>query len=584
MRLGVVARICPLGASIAVNVRCLTESGRIRLLYQAYEYHPLHLLFREKSWLGKNCTGGIWGTQRTQEKRATMHTARTHGRLSFILSHSKSNICQRKNACTLKKPGGEKEESLVVEPRLRFAPSPTGFLHVGGCRTFIYNYILSKQMNGSVILRMEDTDIKRNTTESMNEIMKDLKWLNLDWDEGPDKGGAYGPYKQSEKGELYKKIADELVERGKAYLCFCTKEQLKEKKEKAKVSRKKYLYDRTCRYLNEEVIQRCLQEQKQYTIRFKSPIDRKIILKDILKNNIEDVVKEDFIILRSNHLPTYNFAASVDDHLMKISFVIRVLESLNADIPLYAHIPVITNVEKKKISKRNHEYLIRNLRYNFPSPIFSHPIHGRRDLNPVAWLIIWLLWDGEASQRIVFDIKKLKWMNKKYMLDQDMNTYITEAEEYLIDNDILTKGNRDFLELCIRVFKNDIHNYKELKECIINVISYDYMGNNLDINDTGLKDVSFLLCKWFNKNKNDDNFESLMETNFDLLIKYIKEKTNLLKREIFLKIRVLLTFHIKGIPFIPLIRIWALAKKSNIRNYVSLERRLQYLKEAFPPS
>ncbi|SBT77584.1 glutamate--tRNA ligase, putative [Plasmodium ovale] len=534
-----------------------------------------------------------------------MHTARTHGRLSFILSHSKSNICQRKNACTLKKPGGEKEESLVVEPRLRFAPSPTGFLHVGGCRTFIYNYILSKQMNGSVILRMEDTDIKRNTTESMNEIMKDLKWLNLDWDEGPDKGGAYGPYKQSEKGELYKKIADELVERGKAYLCFCTKEQLKEKKEKAKVSRKKYLYDRTCRYLNEEVIQRCLQEQKQYTIRFKSPIDRKIILKDILKNNIEDVVKEDFIILRSNHLPTYNFAASVDDHLMKISFVIRgvehisntfkqilVLESLNADIPLYAHIPVITNVEKKKISKRNHEYLIRNLREEGfkPSCVVNYLATmgwgsiSKKEFYTIDELIAHFNIRFLNKSSVVFDIKKLKWMNKKYMLDQDMNTYITEAEEYLIDNDILTKGNRDFLELCIRVFKNDIHNYKELKECIINVISYDYMGNNLDINDTGLKDVSFLLCKWFNKNKNDDNFESLMETNFDLLIKYIKEKTNLLKRKIFLKIRVLLTFHIKGIPFIPLIRIWALAKKSNIRNYVSLERRLQYLKEAFPPS
>uniref|UniRef100_A0A8C9LNY1 Nondiscriminating glutamyl-tRNA synthetase EARS2, mitochondrial n=1 Tax=Piliocolobus tephrosceles TaxID=591936 RepID=A0A8C9LNY1_9PRIM len=252
----------------------------------------------------------------------------------------------------------------VSEPRLRFAPSPTGYIHVGGCRTFLYNYILSKQMNGKLIFRLEDTDTKRNTEGSLHEMIKDLKWLNLDWDEGIDIGGEYGPYKQSEKIEVYKKIAHDLVDQKRAYLCFCTQDELKEKKERAKLMKKKYIYDRMCRYLNEEIVTTYLIQNKSYTIRFKSPENRKIVLKDILKKEIKEVVNEDFIILRSNNAPTYNFSAAVDDHLMKITHVIRgsehisntfkqilILESLNANIPMYAHVPVITDIEKKKLAK-----------------------------------------------------------------------------------------------------------------------------------------------------------------------------------------------------------------------------------------
>ncbi|SBT00857.1 glutamate--tRNA ligase, putative [Plasmodium malariae] len=231
-------------------------------------------------------------------------------------------------------------------------------------------------MNGILIFRLEDTDMRRNTKESLDEIIKDLKWLNLSWDEGIDKGGNHGPYIQSQKIELYKKIAHDFVKQEKAYFCFCTKDELRQKKEKAKMMRKKYTYDQKCRNLNEEIINKYLRENKLYTIRFKSPYNRKIVLKDFLKNNIVDVVNEDFIILKSSYLPTYNFAASVDDHLMKISHVIRgvehvsntfkqiiILEALNAKIPQYAHIPIITNIDKKKISKRKNECLIKNLRY-----------------------------------------------------------------------------------------------------------------------------------------------------------------------------------------------------------------------------
>ncbi|CRH00789.1 glutamate--tRNA ligase, putative [Plasmodium relictum] len=521
--------------------------------------------------------------------------------LCFILKNNKKSILKYNKKHNLKN-FDTKDEVPKIEPRLRFAPSPTGYLHIGGCRTFLYNYILSKQMKGVLILRFEDTDIKRNTRESLSEIINDLKWLRLNWDEGPDKGGLFGPYKQSEKVEVYRKIAHEFVKQGKAYFCFCSKNELNEKKEKAKMMKKKYTYDRKCRYLSDEIIKKYLEQNKLYTIRFKSPINRRIILKDILRNNITDVVNEDFIILRSNKLPTYNFSASVDDHLMKITHVIRgvehisntfkqilILESLNSNIPFYAHIPVITTPEKKKISKRNNECLIRSLRkggfkqecvINYMATLGWGSI-SKKEFYTMDELIenfnIHLL----NKSSVVFDIKKLKWMNKKYLLEQDIETYINEAEEYLINDKILKNGNKEFVELCINIFKNDVHTYAELQENILNVILYNYSENCIDKNDTILKNISVLLYYWFEKYENDDNLEYIFEKDFDLLIRDMIKNTKLKKKEILLKIRFLLTFQNRGIPFIFLTKIWISAKKNNIQNYFSLKRRILYIKEIY---
>ncbi|EUT80277.1 glutamate-tRNA ligase [Plasmodium falciparum Santa Lucia] len=482
---------------------------------------------------------------------------------SFILNNNKRNTYNSRIKCA-KKSSIIPNEIVEGKVRLRFAPSPTGFLHVGGCRTFLYNYILSKQMNGSLILRLEDTDIKRNTKDSLDEIIKDLK--------------------------IYEFILYIIL------LCVLSK-----------MMKKKYIYNRKCRDMNNEQIKMKLEQNIAYTIRFKSPLKRKIILKDILKGDIIDEVLEDFIILRSNELPTYNFSVSVDDYLMKITHVIRgvehisntfkqilILETLNADIPHYAHIPVITTEEKKKISKRNNEYLIRNLReegfkpecvVNYMTTLGWGSI-SKKEIYTMSELIDTFNIHKLNKSSVVFDIKKLKWMNKKYMLEQDNETYVREAEEYMINNNILSSNEyKEFVELCVDIFKYEVHNYSELKECILNALKYEHHVNDpLNTDDIYLKQVSFLLYDWFRKNDVKDNTEYLemkMIDDFDSLIDDIVKSTNLKKNQVLLKIRLLLTFQSKGIPFIYLIKLWASARKHNIPNYFSLKKRFLHLKNLF---
>ncbi|CAG9477695.1 glutamate--tRNA ligase, putative [Plasmodium vivax] len=498
---------------------------------------------------------------------------------------------------------GEEDNTSCVEPRLRFAPSPTGFLHVGGCRTFLYNYTLAKQLKGSLILRLEDTDVERNAQDSFREIVKDLRWLNLSWDEGPDVGGAYGPYKQSEKIELYKEIAHEFVKEGKAYFCFCTKDELSEKKEKAKLVRTKYTYDRACRDLSDEMVKQNLSKKKPYTIRFRSPTGRKITLNDILKKEITDSVDEDFIILRSDSSPTYNFSASVDDHLMRVSHVIRgvehisntfkqilVLEALRARIPLYAHVPVITTVQKKKISKRNNEYLVRNLREEGFKPECVINYMGTLGWGSVSKREFYTLdeligsFDLRALNKsaLVFDIKKLKWMNKKYLLAQEVETYVREAEQFLIEKKVLTKGCTEFVRLCVSVFKDDVHNYAELGRYIIEAISYDLLAHPFDKNNEKLKKLAIFLSLWWEQNRRSINcFEDFFSENFNALIGHLAKGTNMGRNEILLNIRFVLTFQNRGVPFVHLFRLWALAKKCKVPNYVPLEDRIRHLKEVF---
>ncbi|KJP87257.1 glutamate-tRNA ligase [Plasmodium fragile] len=523
----------------------------------------------------------------------------------FVITKEKSGFSKCENKWRERKNilKGEKGHPPCVEPRLRFAPSPTGFLHVGGCRTFLYNYILAKQLKGSLILRLEDTDVERNAQDSFHEIVKDLRWLNLNWDEGPDVGGPYGPYKQSEKIELYKAIAHEFVKEGKAYFCFCTKDELSAKKEKTMLARTKYTYDRTCRDLTDEIVKQHLSHKKPYTIRFRSPMGRNITLDDMLKNEIVDSVNEDFIILRSDSSPTYNFSVSVDDHLMRISHVIRgvehisntfkqilVLEALGARIPLYAHVPVITTVQKKKISKRNNEYLVRNLREEGFKPECVINYMGtlgwgsisKREFYTLDELISTFDLRALNKSALVFDIKKLKWMNKKYLLTQEAATYVREAEQFLIEKKVLTQACTEFLRLCISVFKDDVHNYEELGRYIMEAISYDHLAHPCDKNNEKLKKVSTYLCNWWEGNKSSVQcFEDFFSENFDSLIGLVAEGTNMRRNEILLKVRVLLTFQNKGVPFVHLLQLWALARKSKVPNYVPLEDRIRHLKEVF---
>lgn len=252
--------------------------------------------------------------------------------------------------------------------RVRFAPSPTGHVHLGSARTALYDYLIARKSGGQFILRIEDTDRKRLVPGAEEELVKGLKWLGIDWDEGPIKGGAYGPYRQSERKAIYQNYAKELINRGSAYYCFCSQERLKNVREKMQKQNKSLHYDGLCRNISINEAEKRIENGESFVIRFKTPKEGKTIVKDLLRGEIafDNMTLEDYIIVKSDGWALYHLAAIVDDHLMQISHVIRGSEWLSTSPlhhliwqafgwkePIWVHLSVFLKPSGKgKMSKR----------------------------------------------------------------------------------------------------------------------------------------------------------------------------------------------------------------------------------------
>ncbi len=223
--------------------------------------------------------------------------------------------------------------------RVRFAPSPTGHLHIGGARAALYNFLLARQSGGQFILRIEDTDRKRFVPGAEEEFMESLRWLGLEWDEGPDKGGPVGPYRQTERASLYRAYAEQLVEQGHAYYCFCSPERLRRLREEQRRKKLPPRYDGHCRHIPPEEAKRRVQAGEPHVIRFKTPTEGSITVHDLIRGDITVANKDidDYILLKSDGLPTYHLAVVVDDHLMRITHVLRGAEWLGT-FPLHGHL------------------------------------------------------------------------------------------------------------------------------------------------------------------------------------------------------------------------------------------------------
>lgn len=223
--------------------------------------------------------------------------------------------------------------------RVRFAPSPTGYLHLGGARTALYDFLLARQTGGQFILRIEDTDRRRYQPDAEQDIFDSLRWLGLEWDEGPDVGGPYGPYRQTERREIYQHYARQLVENGHAYYCFCSPERLQRMREEQRKRKELPHYDGTCRRLDPDEAARRVAKGEPHVVRFKTPKEGTITVYDRIRGEIivENRTIDDYILLKSDGLPTYHLAVVVDDHLMGITHVLRGEEWL-ATFPLHSHI------------------------------------------------------------------------------------------------------------------------------------------------------------------------------------------------------------------------------------------------------
>lgn len=354
-----------------------------------------------------------------------------------------------------------------MDVRVRYAPSPTGLQHIGGVRTALFNYFFARSMGGKFILRVEDTDRERFSEESLKDLYDTLEWLGIDWDEGPVKGGAYGPYVQSERSELYKKYAGQLVAEGKAYHCFCTPERLSDLREVQKKEKQPYGYDRHCRNLSDEEIAKKKEEGLKSVIRLKIPLEGETSFEDLILGKVTRKNKDispDPVLLKSDGFPTYHLANVVDDHLMKITHILRAQEWIPSgamhvllykafgwEPPAYCHLPMVMGKDGQKLSKRHGSTSVVDFRKRgyLPEAIINY-------VTMVGWAYddsrefftkeeLEKLFSLEKINKApgVFDYKKLEWFNGQYIRKKSEAELIKEVIPYLKKDGIISEEVSD---------------------------------------------------------------------------------------------------------------------------------------------
>jgi glutamyl-tRNA synthetase len=377
--------------------------------------------------------------------------------------------------------------------RVRFAPSPTGHLHVGGARTAIFNWLFARHHGGAFIVRIEDTDQARSTLESERMVLDDLRWLGLNWDEGPDVGGPDGPYRQSERVEVYSTAAQQLLASGTAYRCFCSEEELEAKRKRAEAEERAPHYDLSCWKLSPQQVSARLAMWTPFALRFHVPDDGDVTIHDLIRGEVTWRKESlgDFILVRSDGLPTYNFCVVVDDHEMEISHVIRAEEhltnthrqvliyrALGWSVPEFAHVSLILGSDRSKLSKRHGA-----------TSVAAYAEDGFLSDAMVNYLILlgWSSPDGLevfprehavehfALYRVnaapaVFDAQKLEWLNGQYIHAMDARSLRPFVLPYLMD---WIREPSDWVDKAIELVQKSVHRLTEFAEALRFVFEYD---------------------------------------------------------------------------------------------------------------
>jgi len=342
-----------------------------------------------------------------------------------------------------------------VAPRVRFAPSPTGYLHVGGARTALFNWLYARRHNGVFVLRIEDTDVERSSQDMVTGILDGLRWLGLTWDEGPDVGGLHAPYFQSERLDSYRTAADRLLSEGHAYYCYCTPERLRDERERAEARGEAWQYDRTCLGLSADRMRELDAAGTQRALRFNVPSSG-AAFDDAVHGRIafEGASIEDFVILRSDRYPTYHLSVVVDDIDMGITDVIRgddhisntpkhvlLFQALGAAVPRFAHVPLILGADKKRLSKRHGATSVMEYQrqgYLAPAMVNFLALLGwspgdDRELMGTQELVDTFTLEGISGGNAVFNTEKLDWMNGQYIARMPIEELAAAARPFFDD-------------------------------------------------------------------------------------------------------------------------------------------------------
>lgn len=450
--------------------------------------------------------------------------------------------------------------------RTRYAPSPTGFMHVGNLRTAIFEYLVAKHNNGEFILRIEDTDQTRKVEGAVDFIYNTLKLCNINIDEGPNNKGKYGPYIQSERLPIYKEYAEKLVQIGKAYYCFCTEERLEKLRKEAEKNKVAFMYDGHCKNLSKAEIEEKIKNGEKYVIRQKMPKEGISVYNDLVYGEIkvENKLLEDQILLKSDGYPTYNFANVIDDHLMGITHVIRgneyimatpkynlLYEAFGWEKPTYIHVSMVLGEDGQKLSKRNGDASFMDL-YNegyLPEAIVNY--------------LVMLGWSPETNDEIfsmdelikifdpsriskspsVFDIKKLNWVNAHYIKKLDIESLLNITVPHLKEAYDLSDKTEEWIKKLVSIYQDHISYGKEIVE-----VTDLFFKEKIELNDE---------CKEFMSAEGTNNtlkvFEKEIEDikewtveNINDAIMLTKEKASVKGKMLYMPIRIKTTGQMHG--------------------------------------
>ena len=444
-----------------------------------------------------------------------------------------------------------------MKVRTRYAPSPTGYMHIGNLRTAIFEYLLAKKYNGDFILRIEDTDQERQVEGAIDFIYNTLDICGFKIDEGPNNEKGYGPYIQSERKDIYKEYALKLVEMGKAYYCFCSEEELTAMREKADARHKPFLYDGRCSRLSKEKIEENLKNGVPYVIRQKMPKTGQTIVEDVVygKIKIDNSILDDQILLKSDGFPTYNFANVIDDHLMEITHVIRGKEYLDQtakynllyeaygwEKPTYIHVAMVLGEDGNKLSKRNGDASFMDL-YNqgyLPSAVVNY--------------LALLGWSPETNQEVFtmdelianfnenrisksssqYDVKKLKWFNHHYINNLSDEEYLTWIKKYFTNN---TEGKtEDWVNRLLLVYKNHIDYGAEINEVTASFFTNEFVVNEEAAEFMKSDEIIPHVVEVF-KEEIENTTDWTVET-LSNVINNVKEKTGVKGKMLYMPIRI----------------------------------------------
>jgi nondiscriminating glutamyl-tRNA synthetase len=461
---------------------------------------------------------------------------------------------------------------MTNDIRVRYAPSPTGHLHIGNARTALFNYLFARNAGGKFIIRIEDTDQKRNVEGGELSQLKYLKWLGIDWDESIDVGGDYGPYRQMERLDLYKKYAEELLEKGLAYKCYMTEEELEQEREEQKARGQIPRYSGAHRDLPSEQEEQFIAEGRKPSLRLRVPLNETYIFQDIVKGRISFESSDfgDWVIVKKDGTPTYNFAVAVDDHLMKISHVLRgedhisntpkqmmIYRAFGWEVPTFCHMTLIVNEERKKLSKRDGSiiqfieqyadlgYLPEAL-FNFIGLLGWSPVGEEEIFDRETFIKIFDA-DRLATSPAVFDPNKLKWVNNQYIKAAELSRVVELALPHLIEAGKLPSDldgeERQWAEELISLYKEQLSYGAEIVELteLFFKQEIDYDAECVEVLQE--EQVPSVMESFLGK---IDELEEFTPEQIKATIKAVQKETGAKGKKLFMPIRVATTGQTHG--------------------------------------